>query len=104
LLVKHGPLDTRTGRSNLAAYVSSDDGETWGGGLMIDQRAGVSYPDGQQDSDGVIRIIYDYNRVSDRNILMATFREEDAAAGRAISDEVRLQQRVSTGSGGQEEP
>ena len=47
LLVKHGPLDTRTSRSHLTAYVSKDDGKTWSGGLMLDERQGVSYPDGQ---------------------------------------------------------
>jgi hypothetical protein len=104
LLVKHGPLDTRTSRSHLTAYHSKDDGHTWTGGLMLDPRLGVSYPDGQQTSDGLIRIIYDYNRVSDRNILMATFREEDVAAGKDLSGAVNLRQLVSKASGGQEKP
>jgi hypothetical protein len=104
LLVKHGPIETRTGRSLLTAYISTDDGKTWGGGLMLDERAGVSYPDGQQTADGLIRIIYDYNRTSDRQILLATFREEDAAAGKPVSTAVSLRQLVSQGSGGQEKP
>jgi hypothetical protein len=105
LLVKHGPLDKRTGRSHLTAYVSKDDGKTWTGGLMLDERLGVSYPDGQQTPDGLIRIIYDYGRVTaDRNILMATFREEDVAAGKPVSNEVRLRQLVSKATGGQEKP
>ena len=83
LLVKHGPIGKRTGRSHLTAFVSTDDGRTWGGGLLLDERDGVSYPDGQQTADGLIRIIYDYSRTGDRHILMATFREEDAAAGKA---------------------
>jgi len=102
LLVKHGPLDTRTGRSHLTAYVSNDDGKTWNGGLMLDERAGVSYPDGQQTPDGLIRIIYDYSRTADRNILIATFREEDALAGKAVSGAVKLRQLVSKSTGGQE--
>ena len=102
LLVKHGPLDTRTSRSHLTAYLSKDDGKTWTGGLMLDERLGVSYPDGQQTPDGLIRIVYDYNRVADRNILMATFREEDVAAGKPVGDAVRLRQLVSKASGGQE--
>ena len=56
LLVKHGPIGKRTGRSHLTAYMSTDDGKTWGGGLLLDQRNGVSYPDGQQTDDGLIRI------------------------------------------------
>ena len=102
LLVKHGPLDTRTSRSHLTAYISKDDGHTWNGGLMLDERLGVSYPDGQQTPDGLIRIIYDFNRTADRNILIATFREEDALAGKDVSDAVRLRQLVSKATGGQE--
>lgn len=104
LLVKHGPMDETTGRSHLTAYISKDDGRTWGGGLLLDERTGVSYPDGQQGSDGLIRIIYDYSRTGDRSILMANFREEDAAAGRPMSEAVRLRQLVSKASGGQEKP
>ena len=104
LLVKHGPIDKPTGRSHLTAFTSTDDGQTWGGGLLLDERSGVSYPDGQQMADGRIRIIYDYSRTGDRNILMATFREEDAAAGKAVSDAVRLRQLVSKASGGLERP
>ncbi len=102
ILVKHGPLDARTGRSHLTAYISKDDGHTWTGGLLLDERSGVSYPDGQQTADGLIRIIYDFSRTGDRNILMATFREEDAAAGKAVSGAVRLRQLVSKASGGKE--
>lgn len=102
LLVKHGPLKQRIGRSHLTAFISTDDGRTWSSGLMLDRRPGVSYPDGQQTSDGLIRIIYDYHRTSDRNILMATFREEDALAGKEVSGKVKLRQLVSKASGGRE--
>ena len=100
LLVKHGPLDKRIGRSHLTAYLSKDDGKTWSGGLLLDERAGVSYPDGQQTPDGLIRIIYDYNRTTDRNILMAAFREEDVAGGKNVSGAVKLRQLVSKGTDG----
>ncbi len=102
LLVKHGPFDKKTGRSHLMAFISTDEGKTWGGGLMLDERAGVSYPDGQQTPEGLIRIIYDYSRTGERNILLATFREEDAAAAKEISKDVRLRQLVSRASGGKE--
>ena len=104
LLIKHGPLDRLTGRSEMMAFISKDDGHTWSGGLMLDERNGVSYPDGDQDASGLIRIIYDYSRTGDRTILMATFREEDAAAGKPTSDAVRLRQLVSKASGGHEKP
>jgi hypothetical protein len=83
LLVKHGPLDTRTSRSHLTAYVSKDDGQTWGGGLMLDDRNGISYPDGQQTADGTIHLIWDFSRSKEQEIVMTTFREEDVLAASA---------------------
>ncbi|MCA9136810.1 MAG: exo-alpha-sialidase [Planctomycetales bacterium] len=99
LLVKHGPIDERIGRSHLTAFLSDDDGQTWSGGLLLDDRSSVSYPDGQQTADGTIRIIYDFSRTGERHILMATFREQDVAAGRIVSDEAKLKQIVSDASG-----
>jgi len=99
LLVKHGPMDQRTGRSHLMAFVSHDDGATWQGGLMLDERAGVSYPDGTQSADGVIRIIYDWKRADDKHILMATFTEQDALAGRDVSGKVRKRVLVNRATG-----
>jgi len=104
LLVKHGPLTEKTGRSHLTAYLSADDGASWQGGLLLDERSGVSYPDGQQTPDGRFRIIYDFSRTGARQILMATFTEADVLAGRAVTDAVRLRQQVSQASGGQAKP
>ncbi|AHF91462.1 hypothetical protein OPIT5_15785 [Opitutaceae bacterium TAV5] len=102
LLVKHGPMDQQTLRSHLTAFISTDDGRTWGGGLLLDERTGVSYPDGQQAADGTVYITYDFSRTGTRHILFATFREEDAAAGEATTGAVRLRQLVSEASGGQQ--
>ncbi|EMB14110.1 sialidase family protein [Rhodopirellula europaea] len=66
--------------------------------MRLDERTGVSYPDGQQNADGVIHIIYDYNRTKDRHILFASFREEDAAKGKPITEAVKLRQMVSDAS------
>jgi predicted neuraminidase len=81
LLVKHGPISIRTERSHLTAYLSQDDGRTWSDGLLLDERNGVSYPDGQQETDGTIHIIYDFSRRDAREILMATFTEDDITSG-----------------------
>jgi predicted neuraminidase len=82
LLVKHGLIDERTrGRSHLRAFLSDDDGQTWQGGLLLDERQGISYPDGFQAPNGLVYILYDRNRHSDGEILMAKFREEDVLAG-----------------------
>ena len=101
LLVKHGPIAECTKRSHLMAFISRDDGRTWEGGLLLDERQGVSYPDGQQAADGTIYITYDFDRRGAREILMAVFHEADALAGRDVSNALRLRQLISQGSGGQ---
>lgn len=81
LLVKHGPIDMQIGRSHLMAFISKDDGQTWSNGLLLDERVGISYPDGQQSKDGIIYITYDYNRKTDQNILVTSFTEDDILCG-----------------------
>lgn len=93
-LVKHAPPDGRT-RSHLTAYVSEDDGRTWQGGLLLDERAGVSYPDGTEAPDGTIYLIYDFERTRARQILMATFSEADVLARRPVSGRVHLRVEVN---------
>jgi hypothetical protein len=95
LLVKHGGLDERTGREKLMAFVSDDDGRKWSGGLMIDERDHVTYPDGVQAADGTIYIVYDHNRTPDGEILFATFREEDVRAGKPVTNHVRFRAEIS---------
>ena len=96
LLVKNGPVDTRLPRrSSMTAFLSSDDGKTWSKGLLLDDRAEVSYPDGIQAPDGTIHILYDWNRHTDAEILLAKFREEDIAAGKVVSPASRLRMLVN---------
>ncbi|MEN6306880.1 MAG: sialidase family protein [Anaerohalosphaeraceae bacterium] len=96
LLIKHGEIDKKIdARSHLMAFISKDDGETWQGGFMIDERNGISYPDGQQAENGVIYITYDYNRWQDKKIFMACFTEQDVLAGKAVTDKVRLRVPVN---------
>jgi len=98
LLVRHNPPDGKT-RSHLTAYLSDDDGKTWHGDLTLDERVGVSYPDGVQSPKGAIYVIYDYNRTSDKEILLAVFTEADVAAGRCVSDKARLRVLVNKATG-----
>ena len=95
LLVKHGLLDERTRREKLMAFVSDDDGRTWQGGLMLDEREKVTYPDGVQAPDGTIYIVYDYKRTPNGEVLMATFTEDDVRASKPVSDKTRLRGEVS---------
>jgi len=102
LLVKHNPSMDRAWlaeavltanapeRSHLTAYLSDDDGKTWAGGLLLDERQRISYPDGDQANDGRIFITYDFDRRGAREILFAVFTEEDVLAGKPVSDAARL--------------
>ncbi len=84
-------------RTNLTAYLSEDDGETWGYRLLLDDRAtgnnnnndAISYPDAVETDDGHIYVVYDRNRQTDQEILMAVITEEDIMAGEFVSEESR---------------
>ena len=99
LLVKHGPIGRRTGRSHLTAFLSKDDGRTWQGGLVLDERSGVSYPDGFQAKDGRIFTIHDYDRQGAKEILLSVFTEADVLAARDVSGQVRLRQLINRATG-----
>lgn len=100
LLVRNDAPES--GRSHLTAFISDDDGETWQGGLLLDERIS-SYPDGTQDQDGNIYVIYDHERYTlNRDgvegagaVVMAKFTEKDVRAGKAVSDKARLKQVIS---------
>jgi hypothetical protein len=108
LLVRHGRMDERTPkRSHLRAFLSEDDGQTWQGGLLLDEREGISYPDGFESPDGMIHIIYDYKRYHDAEILLARFREEDVLSGDFQSPDAKprilVNKALGSGSGSSEQ-
>jgi hypothetical protein len=82
------------------AFLSADDGRTWSGGLLLDQREGVSYPDAAQGADGTIYVIYDYDRRGAREILMARFSEEDIRQRTFVSAVAERRMLVNKASGG----
>ncbi len=96
LLVKHGKtIDSHEGRSQLTAWLSDDEGKTWQGGLMLDERKGISYPDGFQAPDGTIYISYDRNRSTDGEILMARFTEADILANKLVGTKSKVKMLIS---------
>ena len=100
LLVKHGPMQPSEpiSRSHLTAYLSTDDGGTWSGGLLVEERV-CSYPDAAQAPDGAIYLIYDHGRRREKEILMAVFTEEDLAAGRFVSSRARQRVLINKATG-----
>lgn len=99
LLVRHNPPNNGVMRSHLTAFLSDDDGRSWKGGLLLDERVWVSYPDGAQASDGSIRVIYDYQRKTDKEILIAAFTEADVLECGIISPNSRLRVLVNKATG-----
>lgn len=100
LLVKNGsPAERLEKRTHMSAWLSEDEGQTWKGGLLLDERNAVSYPDGFESPDGLIHILYDWNRHTDAEILMAKFREEDILAGKVVSKDAKLLMPVNKATG-----
>jgi len=96
LLIKHGnKIDTHNGRVQLSAWLSDDDGKTWNGGLVLDERNGISYPDGFQAPDAAIYISYDRNRSTDGEILLARFTEQDILAKKLVTPKSKLKLLIS---------
>jgi len=87
LLVAHQKGDNPNNpneRTKLTAFLSEDGGETWKGKLLLDERINVSYPD-VQENKGYIYVVYDRERRSDGEILLAKFTEQDIIDGKVNS-------------------
>lgn len=89
-------------RDNLMAMLSKDDGKTWVGGLMLDARSDVSYPDVTEGPDGRIYVIYDRDRFGAKEILLSVFRAEDVLAGYPVSEDTVMRRVISAASGKKE--
>ena len=105
-----------TGRNNLTALLSDDDGKTFPYSLLLDERNEVSYPDAIECDNGYIYITYDRERggfkkslkeayASAREILTAKITEEDILNGKLTNKQSFLKNVVSKlGSLSPEEP
>lgn len=78
------------GRNNLTALLSRDDGETWEGILMLDEREGTEQPGYTQTDDGTIYISYGRAPGVAGEGLMAIITEEDILAGKLVNPNSRL--------------
>ena len=81
-----------TPRSRLTAFVSDDEGRTWKGGLRLDPRERVAYPDAFQAPDGSIYVTYDHDRnTKSDQLLFAKFTEADVLAEKIVTPGMSLQ-------------
>ncbi len=71
-------------RRRLCAYLSENDGASWSGGLELDGREKVSYPDAAQAPNGTIYAVHDCDRYGPGEIVLKVFTEDEVlAAGEA---------------------
>ena len=96
LLINHHDF---IGRNNLKAMVSEDEGATWMGFLLLDERTPVTYPDMTEDDDGNIYVTYDFGRYEEREILMAKITEADILAGEIVTPSSYLKRVVNRATG-----
>lgn len=95
ILVKNGPIGQNVGRKLLTAYLSRDEGKTWEGGLLIDERDSATYPNGCQAEDGLIYVVNDHDRKKGMDILLSQFTEEDVLAGKNVSGRMKLLHNIN---------
>ena len=95
LMIKNGRLlNEHNGRNQFSAWLSDDDGKTWKGGLVFEDRDKVTYPDGFQSPDGTIYITYDHNR-GPGEITLARFTEDDILSGKIVSPQSKLKMIIA---------
>jgi hypothetical protein len=82
LMVNH---DTSSSRSDIRAYLSTDDGNTWPYSISIDKRDDVSYPSAYE-TDGNIYVVWDKGRYIEKEIRLSVMTEDDIKAGQYVSD------------------
>lgn len=94
LLINHYKF---TGRNNLTAMLSEDEGRTFPYRLMLDERNNVAYPDASIDETGRIYLVYDRERgayeqrfddilKNARELLTASICEEDILQGKLVTN------------------
>ena len=87
------------GRNNLTALISKDDGATWEGFLMIDEREGSEQPDFTEGEDGYIYISYGRAPQFAAETVLAIVTEEDILAGKLVNPNSKLRIVAHKGTG-----
>ncbi len=102
LFVKHNaPPDSFNGnqRIGISAYLSRDEGATWEGGLVLDDRPHTTYPDVEEGPDGMIYVTHDFERGRAAEIILHIFTEGDVLSGNFASPRSRRGLRVMKAMG-----
>lgn len=108
-LLINTPSSKLGNRRSLVAYLSEDDGMTWFHSLVIDSRAGTTYPDAVEDEDGFIYMIHDVQRDNrqlvdksdptrsdaEKAICLSRFTVADILAGKVVTEGSYLAKTIS---------
>ena len=97
LLINHHDYGGK--RRNLKAMISKDEGKSWEGYLLLDERTEAAYPDAVEDGEGNIYVAYDYNRTTDKELYLAVITEEDILAGKILGENSKLKILVNKATG-----
>lgn len=73
--------NNNTVRRNLRIFLSEDDGKTWPFSLTLDSRYWSTYPDLEEDINGELKIVYDFERKPTGTIYYVTINEADIITG-----------------------
>jgi hypothetical protein len=94
-MIRHGGLAERSQeRSRLTAFLSDDEGQTWQGGLVLDERLDAASPDAAQSPDGRLHVLYDLPRWGQQQVLMAAITEQEIESRETFYRESRLRMPV----------
>lgn len=86
------------GRNNLTAMLSEDEGKTWSEGLLFEERDMCSYPDVVETEDGRLFVVYDRDRYGAKEILIASFTEEDILSKKLVSKDSYVKKVINHGA------
>lgn len=98
-IMNQGNVKSWRGRSHLTAMLSEDDGATWPYTLLLDERNDAAYPDAKEAEDGYIYVTYDWERVTQREVLMARITESDILKGKCEDPNSQLRILVNKALG-----
>ena len=73
--------NSQSSRTEIVAFYSKDNGQTWTNAITLDYRNDVTYPEIALDKNGYIYVIWDKGRYAEHEIRYSRFTEADLEAG-----------------------
>jgi hypothetical protein len=87
-------------RSDMTAFISTDECKTWQPKILLDANKDVSYPAGCVTQEGRVYVAFDYNRYHEEEVYFATFTQEELKDGKISEPSSFTRKLVSKGENG----